>query len=262
MEIDTRNIENIKNLLEEQYHIISSSQLFIESDPIQIPHKFSLKEDIEIAGILTSIISWGQRKAFIKKAYELMNIMDNSPYDFIINACENDINKFDKFVYRTLNGYDCKMIIRVLINIYRNGEGLEKLFTEAWKKNHDIKDAIRAWYNSFAFLNCEPRVYRQIANIDNNSAAKKINMFLRWMVRKDKYNIDLGIWEKIPKSALLIPLDVHVGNVARRLGLITRKQNNLKSVLELTEKLRLMDKNDPIKYDFALFGVEALNLNK
>jgi len=204
----------------------------------------------------------GTRKVFIKKAYLLMDIMDNAPYDFIMNASENDIQKFDKFIYRTMNSYDCMMIIRTIINIYRNFGGLENLFTNAWKQNYDIADAIRAWHHSFDFLDCEPRVYRQIANVDKNSSAKKINMFLRWMVRKDNYNIDFGIWKKIPSSALLIPLDVHVGNVARKLGLITRKQNNFKSVLELTSKLRLMDINDPIKYDFALFGVEALNLQQ
>jgi len=260
MEVDIKNIEPIKILLETEYHKICSSSKFIKSDPIQIPHLFSLKEDIEISGLLTSIISWGQRKAFIKKAYLLMEIMDNSPYDFIMNASEKDVNKFNEFIYRTMNGYDCMMIIRAIINIYRNNGGLENVFTNAWKQKHDIRDAIRAWHSSFDFLDCEARVYRQVANVDKNSAAKKINMFLRWMVRKDDYNIDFGIWKEIPASDLLIPLDVHVGNVARKLGLITRKQNNLKSVIELTSKLRLMDKNDPIKYDFALFGVEALDL--
>lgn len=249
--------EEIKQLLDEKYLEYCNSEFFIHTDPIQIPKMFEEKEDIEIAGFLAASLAWGQRPTIIKKCRELMQLLDFAPYDFLMNATENDFARFTHFKHRTFNGYDCCYFLHALANIYRNQGGLETVFTTAWQKHKDMFEVLRHWYAVFTSLPAEPRVLRHIACVDKGSAAKRINMFVRWMVRKDQSGIDFGLWKGIPAAALLIPLDLHTGNISRQLGLLTRKQNDAKAVAELTNRLREFDPRDPIRYDFALFGLGA-----
>jgi uncharacterized protein (TIGR02757 family) len=227
---------------------------FIENDPVSIPHLFTKKEDIEIAGFLAATIAWGQRKSILKSARQLMAWMDNAPYDFIKNATPADVKILEKFVYRTFNGTDCVSFMEALRQVYNHG-GLERVFTEGFQKSGNIKGAIQFFRNSFISENVPARTYKHVANPEKGSAAKRLNMFLRWMVRNDNKGVDFGLWKSIHKSALMIPLDLHSGTVARKLQLLNRTQNDWKAVEELTATLRSFDRNDPVKYDFALFGI-------
>jgi uncharacterized protein (TIGR02757 family) len=228
---------------------------FIESDPISVPHRYSKKEDIEIAGFLSATIAWGQRTTIIKNANKLMNLMDDSPYEFIIKAKEKDLLKFEGFVHRTFNSTDVVFFIRALQNIYLKHGGLENVFN-THEKNDILKHSIIHFRNVFFSIPYPPRTKKHISNPEDNSSAKRICMYLRWMARKDKKGVDFGLW-KLPSKHLMCPLDVHSGNVARKLGLLKRTQNDWKAVEELTAKLREMDPKDPVKYDFALFGLGA-----
>jgi len=204
----------------EKYNTLS----FIELDPISIPHKFTLKEDIEIAGLLTATLSWGNRKAILKSANQLMQWMDNSPYDFIINHSENELKPFEKFVYRTFNGTDCQFFIKSLQNIYQNHNGIEQVFTTAYKNNSKIEEAIFHFRTIFLSIPHESRSEKHFANPNKGSSAKRLNMYLRWMVRNDNCGVDFGVWKNISPADLMIPLDVHSGTIARKLGLLQRKQ--------------------------------------
>ena len=251
------NLPEIKPLLDEKYLEYCKSDFFIETDPIQIPKMFEEKEDIEIAGFLAASLAWGQRPTIIKKCKELMQLMDYAPADFIRHAGESDLERFCHFKHRTFNAYDCRYFIRSLSNIYWHHGGLESVFTAGWKETHDMFAVLRHWHAVFTELPAENRVLRHIADTGKGSAAKRVNMYLRWMVRSDQSGIDFGLWKEIPASALLIPLDLHTGNVSRQLGLLTRNQNDSRAVQELTERLREFDPADPIRYDFALFGLGA-----
>ncbi len=247
-----KNYIKIKNLLDKKYLEFNNIN-FIKNDPIQIPKMFSKKEDIEISGFLTSIIAWGQRKTIINNAKKLINLMDNSPYDFIIDHKPNDLKRFENFKHRTFNADDCIFFITSLQNIYKNHKGLENTFFI--KDNKNIINSIDKFRNIFFEIEHLRRSQKHISNVRKNSAAKRINMFLRWMIRNDNNNVDFGLWNNFLPSQLLMPLDVHTSNVSRKLGLLERKQNDLKAVVELTENLKKFDKNDPVKYDFALFGL-------
>ncbi|MDA3892929.1 MAG: TIGR02757 family protein [Salinivirgaceae bacterium] len=228
---------------------------FIEFDPISIPHNFTTKKDIEISGFLTATIAWGNRKAILKSANQLMRWMDNSPHDFIINHTENDLKPFKNFVYRTFNGKDCIFFLKSLHNIYQNHNGIENVFNNGYIIKESVEDSIAHFRNVFLSIPHFDRSTKHIANPAKGSSAKRINMFLRWMVRKDKAGVDFGIWDKIRMADLLLPLDVHTGNMARKLELLERKSNDWKAVDEVTNNLKIFDKNDPVKYDFALFGL-------
>jgi uncharacterized protein (TIGR02757 family) len=229
---------------------------FIETDPIQIPHRFSRKEDVEIAAFLTATIAWGQRKSIINNANRLMDLMDNAPYDFLME--ENpEWNRFSAFVHRTFNGSDCMFFLSSLRNIYCNHGGLEQVFTIGFQTNQTVWGALRYFREIFLSVNHTAHVTKHVSDVTANSSAKRLNMFLRWMVRCDDNGVDFGHWKNIPMSALMLPLDVHTGDVARALGLLNRKQNDWKAVEEITGVLRSFDPVDPIKYDFALFGIGA-----
>jgi len=227
---------------------------FIESDPIQIPHQFSLKEDIEIAGFLTATIAWGNRKSIIKNASYMMQLLDNSPFDFVINHSQNDLDTLETFVHRTFNGRDLIQFIKSLKHIYTLHNGLEAIFNKYAEKDN-LQYAIHKLKQHFFEIEHLPRTKKHISDPLNKSAAKRINMFLRWMIRQDNAGVDFGIWTSLSPSLLSCPLDVHSGNVARKLGLLNRKQNDAKALLELDTALRLLDSKDPVKYDFALFGL-------
>lgn len=243
----------LKDFLDEkvlQYNTLD----FIESDPVQIPHLFTQKEDIEIAGFLSATIAWGNRKMIIKNSHRMMEIMGNTPYDFVMSHSETDLERLESFVHRTFNGQDFVGFIKSLQNIYKNHGGLEAVFSKNQEVN-SMQKSISEFKKIFFEINHLPRTQKHISDPLNNSAAKRINMYLRWMCRQDNKGVDLGIWKSITPSKLSCPLDVHSGNVARKLGLLERKQNDAKALLELDTNLRELDPNDPVKYDFALFGL-------
>ncbi|CAM4071610.1 TIGR02757 family protein [Flavobacterium antarcticum] len=246
------NQGDLKDFLDEKV-LLYNNPNFIESDPIQIPHRFSIKEDIEIAGFLSATIAWGNRTMIIRNASKMMDLMGNSPYDFVMSHSPNQLERFDSFVHRTFNAIDFKTFITGLQHIYTNHKGLEGVFstTEA----HSMQKNISDFKKKFFEINHLQRTQKHISDPLNNSAAKRINMYLRWMVRNDNAGVDFGIWNTVSPAFLSCPLDVHSGNVARKLGLLTRKQNDAKAVLELDTNLRILDPNDPTKYDFALFGL-------
>ncbi len=227
---------------------------FLESDPIQIPHLFTLKEDVEISGFLTATIAWGNRKSIISNAHKMMELMDHAPYDFIQNHQEEDLDKLQNFVHRTFNGVDLMFFVKSLKNIYQYRGGLEGVFTSNLDKK-SIQPAISKFKEVFFEMPHPKRTTKHISDPVKGSAAKRINMYLRWMVRDNTTGVDFGLWKDIPPSILSCPLDVHSGNVARKLGLLKRKQNDAKALAELDYSLRQLDPKDPVKYDFALFGL-------
>ncbi|WP_308131785.1 TIGR02757 family protein [uncultured Flavobacterium sp.] len=243
----------LKAFLNEKVELYNNPD-FIESDPIQIPHTFSIKEDIEIAGFLSSIIAWGNRKMIINNSKKMMELMGNSPYDFIMTHQDYQLERLENFVHRTFNGQDFISFIKALQNIYINHSGLETVFLKN-QKGDSMQESIHEFKKIFFEIEHLQRTQKHISDPLNNSAAKRINMFLRWMVRQDKKGVDFGIWKTISPSALSCPLDVHSGNVARKLGLLHRKQNDAKALAELDLQLRKLDSSDPVKYDFALFGL-------
>ena len=243
----------LKNFLDfkvEQYN----TPEFISTDPIQIPHQFTRKENIEISGFLTATISWGNRKSILNNANRLMDLMDHSPHDFIMQCSQKDLERTEGFVHRTFNSTDLKFFIRSLRNIYHNHNGLEGIFRK-YANPDSLQPAIHEFKKIFFELPHEIRTEKHVSDPHKNSAAKRINMFLRWMVREDSGNVDFGIWRALSPAQLSCPLDVHSGNVARKLKLLSRKQNDARALLELDTALRRLDSEDPVKYDFALFGL-------
>ena len=227
---------------------------FIELDPISIPHQYTKKEDIEISGFLAATIAWGNRTMILRNARRMMSFMDNSPYEFVLNHSEHDLERINCVIHRTYNSRDFIYFIKALKHIYKKHNGLEGIFNRYQIKD-SLQPAIHQFRNLFFELPHDIRTMKHISDPYSGSAAKKINMFLRWMVRKDGRGVDFGIWENIDPSLLYIPLDLHSGNTARELGLLTRKINDWKAVEELTGVLREFDPSDPVKYDFALFGL-------
>jgi uncharacterized protein (TIGR02757 family) len=227
-------------------------QSFIEADPISIPHLFSKAEDIEIAGFLTATIAWGQRKTLIQNARELMRRMDFAPHDFIIHHTPKERMSFGDFVHRTFNGEDAVYFIERLQQLYSKHQSLEPFF---YSESHAVYDSILRFRAAFISDDAPGRHGKHIANPATGSAAKRINMFLRWMVRNDKRGVDFGIWKTLRPKDLQIPLDVHSGRVARKLGLLKRTQDDWLAVEELTAVLRTFDAADPVRFDYALFGM-------
>lgn len=243
----------LKEFLDEKAEFYESPT-FLESDPIQIPHYFSKKEDIEIAAFLTATIAWGNRKSIIKNATRLMALTDNAPYDFVTSHQDKDLIPLENFVHRTFNGEDLMVFMKGLQNIYLNHGGLEQVFTKFQEKS-TLQPAITKLKELFFEIEHQRRTQKHISNPATGSAAKRINMFLRWMVRSNDKKVDFGLWKSISPHKLSCPLDVHSGNVARKLQLLQRKQNDAKALGELDKNLRRLDSNDPVKYDFALFGL-------
>lgn len=227
---------------------------FLSTDPLRIPHGFRKKEDIEISGFLTSTIAWGNRKSIINNSERMMELLENSPFDFVMNHQTKDLEKLQGFVHRTFNGEDLTYFIRSLKNIYGQHGGLENTFALKGDVT-SLQMSISLFKTVFFELDHLPRTTKHVSDPQKGSAAKRINMFLRWMVRNNNSGVDFGIWNKISPSQLSCPLDVHSGNVARKLGLIQRKQNDGKALAELDANLRRLDPHDPVKYDFALFGL-------
>lgn len=230
---------------------------FIELDPVSIPHRFSIKQDIEIAGFFAATLAWGQRKTIINKCLQLMEMMDNSPYQFMLHHKESDLKPFLNFKHRTFNDLDTLYFIRFFSAFYKEKESLESAFTIGWNEEEDIMSVLLKNFHQYFFQDpfAPSRTKKHVATPDRNSACKRLNMFLRWMVRKDEKGVDFGIWDTIRPYQLICPCDLHVDRVGRKLGLITRKQTDWWTAVELTRRLREFDPIDPVKYDFALFGL-------
>lgn len=246
-------IENLKCFLDEKVEEFNRPN-FVESDPIQVAKQFAGKENIEIAGFLTATIAWGNRAAIIKNALRLMEMLDFQPADFVQNASSADFIGLEKFVHRTFNGRDLVYFIQSLQHIYRNHGGLQTVFEKGYNNGHSVFAALDYFYDVFFELPGE-RTRKHVSNVKKGASAKRLNMYLRWMCRNDQAGVDFGLWKGIPTSALMLPLDVHTGNVGRKLGLLQRRSNDWKAVEEITAALRAFDADDPVKYDFALFGL-------
>lgn len=247
-------MQEIRELLEIKYDQYNGPA-FIEGDPISVPHLFTAKEDIEIAGFLSAVISWGRRQTIIENSRKLMQWMEMEPMKFILEASEEELSRLNRFVHRTFSGEDCIYFIRSLRNIYMHHGGLEGAFSGDMDPESNLKGQIIRFRKIFFSLPALKRTFKHIANPEKNASAKRINLFLRWMVRRDQRGVDFGLWREISPRQLLCPLDVHTGRVARKLNLIQRKANDWKTVEELTLALRNLDPEDPVKYDFALFGL-------
>lgn len=247
---------DLKSLLDSKYDQYNRPE-FIETDPVQIPHLFVRAEDIEISAFLSACLSWGHRKIIIRKSLELIHMMDNKPYEFIMQASEPDFFRIDSFCHRTFNGKDARFFILALRNIYINHGGLSQVFENGFNPHGDIRNALDHFRKVFFELPYPERTRKHIPDVYRGSSAKRLNMFLRWMVRRDKRGVDFGMWTGIDPAWLKIPLDLHTGNISRKLGLLKRKQNDWQSVCELTDQLQQFDPADPVKYDFALFGLSA-----
>ena len=243
----------LKDFLDEKADFYNAPE-FIDNDPVQIPHRFSLKQDIEIAGFLTATISWGNRKAIINDAEKMLDFMEQTPYDFIRNVSLKELQTLEnRSIHRTFNGEDFKEFILNLKRIYNENESLEHLFLVEENEGNFYHALERFRLNFIG--NVQHRSHKHVSSTYKNSSAKRLMMFLRWMVRKDRKGVDFGIWKDIDPKNLSVPLDVHTGNISRKLNLIQRKQNDWKTVEELDSVLRKFNADDPAKYDFALFGL-------
>ncbi|HQU60254.1 MAG: TIGR02757 family protein [Phaeodactylibacter sp.] len=251
--------DDIKRLLE-QCVSRYNQPAFIPDDPISIPHRFSRLQDIEITGFWAAMLAWGQRKTIINNAKELIRLMDGAPYDFIVNHEEKDRARFLNFKHRTFQATDTLYFLEFFQQYYRQHDSLEDAFARHLRPSDPhVGPALEGFHDLFFSLPYAPeRTRKHIATPARKSACKRLNMFLRWMVRRDDKGVDFGLWRRIRPAQLLMPLDVHVDRVARRLGLLERKQVDWQTVLELTDRLRAFDPEDPVKYDFALFGLGVL----
>lgn len=246
------NTKHIHNLLEEKLAYYNHPR-FIADDPICIPRSFSLQQDKEIMGFWAAVLAWGQRKTIINKCKELVERMDGTPYEFILNHSESDLKSIEGFKHRTFNDTDALYFISFFKNHYSQHSSLESAFVSP---SQTAEESLSNFYHYFfSFDDAPQRTHKHIASPTKKSACKRINMFLRWMIRQDDNEVDLGLWKNIPTSQLVCPLDVHVDRVARKLGLLKRPQSDWLAATELTNNLKKLDANDPVKYDFALFGL-------
>lgn len=248
-------LDSLKEFLDEKVELYNRPA-FIEKDPISIPHQFRLPQDIEIMGFFAAILAWGQRPTIIKKCNELISRMEGEPFRFIVESTEKDLRSLEGFKHRTFNDTDLLYCIDFLKRHYKNHSSLETAF--AGPGVTTIEEALIHFRNYFFDHEYAPhRTKKHIASPAQKSACKRLNMYLRWMVRKDDCGVDFGLWERIQPASLICPIDLHVDRTARAYGLIHRKQTDWLTALELTQNLRNLDAEDPVKYDFALFGISV-----
>ncbi len=261
IKLKSKNFQKIKDFLEEKYEKYNHTD-FIENDPIQIPHRFTKKQDIEISALFAAVLAWGLRKTIINKCNLIMELMDNSPHDFILNHRQTDLKNvgFQEFKHRTFNSTDFLYFLDFLQRFYQKNDSLEILFSSKGNKIENQKENIAHFHNTFFDIEYAPhRTKKHISTPERKSACKRLNMYLRWLVRKDDKGVDFGIWENISPSVLICPLDIHVERESKKLGLLERNISDWKAAEELTQNLRLFDATDPVKYDFALFGLGIEN---
>jgi uncharacterized protein (TIGR02757 family) len=249
--IDRLELKSFLDEKAEQYNSIE----FIDTDPIQVPHQFEDPNDIEIAAFLTASLAWGQKPVIIQKAKKLMSMMPGGPYQFLLSSTDKNLERFLPFVHRTFNGIDCIYFMKALRVIYRHHGGIGAIFQQSFLEHADLFLSIQEFRNIFFHRDPPGRTSKHLADVGRGASGKRLNMFLRWMVRRDHKGVDFGIWKGIPMKALYMPLDVHSGSVARKLGILNRKQNDWKAVTELTNHLYEFDPDDPVRYDYALFGL-------
>ncbi len=252
----TKSIHQLKSFLDEQVAVYNKPD-FIPNDPISIPHAFTLKQDVEIMGLFASILAWGQRKTILNKCRELTDRMGGKPYDFILNHTSADLKMLEGFKHRTFNDTDALYMVDFLHHHYQENDSLEDAFLNAGKFV-SIEESLKTFHEKVFAAEYAPRRSRKhISTPAKKSTCKRLNMYLRWMVRKDDCGVDFGNWDRIPQSRLICPIDVHVDRTARQLGLVERPQTDWLTALELTDNLRKLDADDPVKYDFALFGLSV-----
>jgi len=273
--ISEKNPYELRDFLEKK--VLQYNQPdFIDDDPISIPHSFHKKQDIEIAGFFAAIFSWGNRTTIIRKSRELMEALDLAPHDFVLNHRSKDLKRLQHFKHRTFNATDLFYFIHFLQDHYRKHDSLEAAFLPAVKRPliakgsvavitdptlgpGEVRNALSVFYTRFFHLPDAPyRTRKHISSPEKNSSCKRLNMYLRWMVRTDNKGVDFGLWKKISPAQLICPVDLHVARVARKFDLIKRKPTDWQTAMELTQALRIMDSSDPVKYDFALFGLGVM----
>lgn len=247
------NHSELKELLDGLYDKYDRPE-FIAEDPISVPHMFTGREDREIAGFLAATIAWGNRKAIVKNARRMMEFLDNDPYRFVMEASDADLACLRQFVHRTFNGGDFTAFVLALRRLYREKGGIGRFFEDRFAATGDMRTVLSEFRHEFFACDHPQRCEKHLSSIDRKASCKRLNMYIRWMVRRDDRGVDFGIWDSIPASALYLPLDVHSGNMSRALGLLERRQNDWRAVEEVTATLRGFDADDPVKYDFALFG--------
>lgn len=256
MELETNffpDREALAELLERLYDRYDSPD-FIDEDPIAVPHCFARREDIEIAGFLSSTIAWGNRKIIVRNGHRLMALMDNDPHDFVMHASSQEMECLHRFVHRTFNGEDLTAYVMSLRRICREYGGIGAFFEQEYTRERDLRPVLSCFRSLFFCGDHPSRTEKHLSSIDKGAACKRLNMYLRWMVRRDDRGVDFGLWTEIPASALYLPLDVHTASMGRALGLLHRRQNDWRAVEEITEALRGFDPADPVRFDFALFG--------
>ena len=246
-------ILDLKDFLDEKVEYYNQPN-FIFNDPISIPHFYTKRQDIEIAGFMAAVLAWGQRITVINKTKQFLSWMDNSPHDFLLHHSSSDLKPFTKFKHRTFNGIDACYFIQTLSKFYTEHTSLEEAFS-VQKNESTVELGLINFHRIFISLVFPTRTLKHVSTPARKSACKRINMYLRWMVRSNATAVDFGLWKNISPSQLVCPLDVHVERVARKLNLIKRKQADWQTAIELTNNLKLLDPTDPVKYDFALFGL-------
>lgn len=252
---------HIKELLEEKFYQYNQPG-FIENDPVSVPHRFCKKQDIEIAALFAATLAWGQRTTIIQSCTRLLDLMDNDPHEFVVHHREQDLKRFERFVHRTFNATDALYFVEFLKWFYSRHNSLEEAFNTNGQDPDTGAVLIRFHKLFFSLPDYPQRTRKHIPTPERKSACKRLNMFLRWMVRHDDRGVDFGLWKKMKPSQLICPCDVHVERVARRLGLLRRKQVDWLAAVELTKSLRKLDPDDPVKYDFALFGLGLEQSNR
>ena len=246
--------DELRELLESLHNRYNNVD-FIEPDPISVPHSFSSTLDREIAGFMASTIAWGNRKAIVKSAHRMMHYMDNAPAEFVVGASNGELMRLSSYVHRTFNGEDFHDFVLGLRHIINKWGSIGGFFESSYERMGDMRVVLSEFRREFFSVEHNPHSEKHVSSIDKGAACKRLCMYLRWFVRHDNRGVDFGLWRKIPMSALYMPLDLHTGRMGRQLGLLTRKQDDWKAVEEITSALRDLCPEDPVRYDYALFGL-------
>ena len=246
--------DEMRDLLE-RLHDRYNNESFIEADPISVPHSFTNTVDREIAGFLAATIAWGNRRAIVQSAYRMMRYMDHAPEDFVRNATEGDMEYLRSYVHRTFNGVDFQDFVRGLRHIITEWGSVGNYFESRYEEHGDLRPVFSDFRRDFFNVEHDKHSEKHLSSIDKGAACKRLCMYLRWFVRHDDRGVDFGLWRRIPMSALYMPLDIHTGRMGRNLGLLERKQSDWKAVEELTASLRELSAEDPVRYDYSLFGL-------
>ncbi|MBQ3246731.1 MAG: TIGR02757 family protein [Alistipes sp.] len=245
--------EELRDLLETLHDRYNRPE-FIENDPISVPHSFSSRDDREVAGLFASTIAWGNRKAIVKSAHRMMQYMDYAPADFVRNASERELSMLESYVHRTFNGRDFIDFVRGARGMCERFGGIGNFVEERYVATGSMAQVLSEFRREFFTCDHDSHCEKHLSSIDKGAACKRLNMYFRWFVRHDERGVDFGEWRRVPMSALYLPLDVHTGNMGRALGLLRRRQSDWKATVEITESLREFDANDPVRFDFSLFG--------